>query len=523
MTTGTEGAWVTCPRPNPQARLRLFCFPYAGGGTAIFRLWPASLPNVEVCPIRLPGREARLREPPFTRLGPLVEALAKGIRPHLDKPFAFFGHSMGSLIAFELARHLRDRLGLSPVHLFVSGRGGPQFMAGLVLHTLPEQAFRDELRRLQGTPAEVLDNEELMTFFGPMLRADFAVVETYTYLPGPPLDCPLSAFGGLQDANWGDEEGVAGWREHTRGPFRLRMLPGHHFFVNTAAPLVLQAIAEDLSVVEGEQPDPSSPSTLHPPPSTRTEWRPAAEAPALASGDVHVWRAGLDRDESAVRAFRRLLSPQEQERADRFHFHKDRRHFTVARGLLRTLVARHLGCRPEEVQFRYNAHGKPLLAEAGPADLRFNVSHSHGLALFALTRGRDVGVDVERARPDFAGEDLARRFFAPAEVAVLLALPAEQRREAFFACWTRKEAYIKAVGKGLALPLDRFEVSLRPGEPAALLAVHDDPREVARWSMRHLDPGPGYAGALAVEGYDWRLWCGECSEDLPGYPLTGRG
>jgi 4'-phosphopantetheinyl transferase len=242
----------------------------------------------------------------------------------------------------------------------------------------------------------------------------------------------------------------------------------------------------------------------------QTEWRLAGDVPPLSGDEVQVWRASLERDVRTLDDLREALSPDERARADRFHFERDRRHYVAARGVLRLLLGRHLSLPPAEVRFCYNAHGKPRLAEGcGSADVRFNVSHSHGLALFALSRGREVGVDVERERAELAGEQLAERFFAPAEVAVLRSLPGWQRREAFFACWTRKEAYIKAVGKGLALPLDRFEVALRPGEPAALLAAHDDPREVGRWSMHNLDPGPGYAGALAVEGRGWRLWCGQ--------------
>ncbi len=153
------------------------------------------------------------------------------------------------------------------------------------------------------------------------------------------------------------------------------------------------------------------------------------------------------------------------------------------------------------MRFAYTTYGKPLLAdETGASGLRFNLTHSHGLALLAVTRGREIGVDVERIRDNLEGEKLAERFFSPREVAALRSLPPELRREAFFHCWTRKEAYIKAVGKGLSLPLDQFDVTLHPGEPAALLATRHDSEEAQRWSMRSLAPGEGYVGALARRG-----------------------
>ena len=164
MTASVSDPWIACRKPRPQARLRLFCFPYAGGGASIFRTWPDGLPaDVEVCPVQLPGRGTRLMERPFTQLSPLVEALAQALLPLLDKPFAFFGHSLGALVSFELARHLRRQYGVHPVRLFVSACRAPQIPhRDRPIHTLPEAEFLAELRRLNGTPAEVLEHEELM-------------------------------------------------------------------------------------------------------------------------------------------------------------------------------------------------------------------------------------------------------------------------------------------------------------------------------------------------------------------------
>jgi 4'-phosphopantetheinyl transferase len=246
------------------------------------------------------------------------------------------------------------------------------------------------------------------------------------------------------------------------------------------------------------------------------QWQPAAQPPTLTIDEVHVWRIALEVGEAMLALLRDILADDERQRAERFHFEKDRRHFTAGRGALRILLAGYLGRRPEEVRFAYSNYGKPRLADSdNRGHLRFNLTHSHGLALLAVTRGRDIGVDVERLRDmEHDGEPLAGRFFSPREAAVLRSLPPAMRREAFFHCWTRKEAYIKANGKGLSLPLDQFDVSLHPAEPAALLATQHDPPEARRWSLRSLLPSEGYVGALAVEGHSWQLWCGEWIADM---------
>ena len=243
----TFNRWVSCFKPNPQAKLRLFCFHYAGGGASVFRTWSDSLPeSVEVCAIELPGRGMRLRESPFTQLEPLVQHLASTLLPYLDKPFAFFGHSMGGLVSFELTRLLRTEYGVSPVHLFVSGHRAPQVPdPDPPIHTLPESEFLQELRRFNGTPEAVLKNAELMQLLLPTLRADFAVIETYAYTPETPLDCPITAFGGLQDREASCNE-LEAWREQTNASFVLKMFPGDHFFLHSAGSLLLQDLHQKL-------------------------------------------------------------------------------------------------------------------------------------------------------------------------------------------------------------------------------------------------------------------------------------
>lgn len=228
----------------------------------------------------------------------------------------------------------------------------------------------------------------------------------------------------------------------------------------------------------------------------------------LTDDEVHVWRASLNFTESSLQSLQHSLAADERSRADRFHFQKDREYFIAARGLLRVILSHYLGIAPSHLRFCYSANGKPALSNHGGNMLRFNLSHSHGLALYAITRYREVGIDLERIRADFPWEDLAQQFFSPQENATLGSLPASFRHWAFFNCWTRKEAYVKATGKGLMLPLDQFDVSLAPGEPAALLRTRWDVEEAARWSLQELIPGPGYVAALAVEGdrYQLKYW-----------------
>lgn len=240
--------WLSHYRPNPQSVLRLLCFPYAGGAGNIFRPWSGLLPQtVEVCPIEFPGHGYRRRETPFTDLLSLVRAAAQALFPYLDKPFALFGHSMGATISFELARALRAEHQLNPVHLFVSGRPAPQLrMTAPRTYDLPEAQFLERLHRLNGTPSEVLAHPELMQLTLPLLRADFQMIETYTYLPLPPLECPLTAFGGLQDEEVNHEQ-LAAWRAQTTEHFSLRLLPGDHFFLRTNPRLLLEPLAQVLS------------------------------------------------------------------------------------------------------------------------------------------------------------------------------------------------------------------------------------------------------------------------------------
>ncbi|MCL5996765.1 MAG: thioesterase II family protein [Chloroflexi bacterium] len=239
--------WLAYDKPDPQASLRLFCLPYAGGNASIFSAWHTDLPSyVEVCPVELPGRGRRLNQPLYTSIGPLVHAMTEALSPLLDKPFALFGHSLGALVSFELARHLRAIGGPCPVCLFVSGHSAPQTPeVEAPIHHLPEAEFVEKVRSLNGTPDEVFQNAELKELILPILRADFAISETFVYRAGPPLDCPISVYGSLQDASISRAR-LEAWGEQTTDAFTLHMLPGDHFFINTARSFLLQSLAHEL-------------------------------------------------------------------------------------------------------------------------------------------------------------------------------------------------------------------------------------------------------------------------------------
>jgi medium-chain acyl-[acyl-carrier-protein] hydrolase len=238
--------WIARFNPDSQADINLFCFPYSGAGASAFYTWAYEMPDaVNICPVQLPGRETRLAEALHHNLEILATAVAVALRPFLHQTFAFFGHSMGALVAFEVARQLQAE-GIYPQHLFVSGYRAPHLPdPDPPIHALPEDEFIQKLRALNGTPAEVLDNAELRELILPILRADFAVCETFTYNAGLPLSCPITALGGLHDI-YVSRDSLEAWCKHTTATFKVRMFPGDHFFINSARAALLPALARDL-------------------------------------------------------------------------------------------------------------------------------------------------------------------------------------------------------------------------------------------------------------------------------------
>ncbi len=228
---------------------------------------------------------------------------------------------------------------------------------------------------------------------------------------------------------------------------------------------------------------------------TLNDWRPYAQCSFTLKNNVHVWKFSLDLSDRTLKEFWNFLSKEEKLRAQRFRFEKHRNAFLAAHAQMRYLLARYLECSVKDIRFEHNEHGKPYLPGS---HIEFNLSHSKQVGLLAVNLNEPLGVDVEWRRPDFGGMKIARRFFSPQEVTELEQLPEDQRVHAFFNGWSRKEAYIKALGKGLAIPLSKFSVSLSPRKPAKLLSTEHDPGQLKRWKLYNLNVGDDYSGALLI-------------------------
>lgn len=252
ITPVISDQWITCPKPNPASHIRLFCFPYAGAGSSLFHVWSKSLlPVIELFLVNIPGRDARIRETPHRQLQGLINPLTEGLIPHLNKPFAFFGHSMGSLISFEVAAALRRAGHSLPLHLFVSGRQPPHLPASHPnFHALPEHDFLRAVQETYGElPEIILQDSELTGLFSSLMRADLTMLETYQYEDEAPLACPITVYGGVQDTSV-TEQGLAAWKQQTTAGFRMKMFPGEHFFIHTARSAVLEDINTELARYE---------------------------------------------------------------------------------------------------------------------------------------------------------------------------------------------------------------------------------------------------------------------------------
>lgn len=238
--------WLVWPQPRGNACFQLICIPYAGGSAYIFNHWPKQLPNsMQVCAVQLPGRGRRIKEPAFRRLSDIVQPLTEALLPYLGSRFAFFGHSMGALISFEMIRRLRKVHRLKATHLFVSGCYAPHIPDPNPLYSLPDQELIEKLKRLQGVPPSELDDAELMQLMLPTLRADCLVTETYSYKNDEPLECPITVFGGTEDTI-AKQEDLGEWQRHTSAKFSQYIFPGKHFFFDSAEPEILRIVRREL-------------------------------------------------------------------------------------------------------------------------------------------------------------------------------------------------------------------------------------------------------------------------------------
>jgi 4'-phosphopantetheinyl transferase len=435
------GRWFTCAKPRPRAAARLFCFSFAGGAGHPFDDWPRLLPSeIEVVTADLPGQAT---DDVSSWTGPLAEA----IRTPLDLPFAFFGYGGGALVAFEVARALRDRGRPMPSCLFLAGPPAPHDAS---------------------SPAP----------------------------PAAPLPCPIAACGSLADAAFGAER-LDGWRAETGGPFFLHLFSEKPACLCRSKPLA-DEIARELWPDGAKSPSVSL-------------GRPPFTVPPLSPRQLHLWRICLDQPPAAATPAAECLSPDEQRRAARFVRQQDRERFATSHAALRMILGQYLGMPPSRVEIVADAGGKPRLAPApGLPPLMFNLSHSADLALVGVALGQRIGVDVEPWRPMVDAEGIVKRYFSAGERARWQALAEHERLPAFFRGWTRKEAYLKARGVGLSAGLDRFEVSFAAGEPTRLVEGDDAPSAI-RWQVYDFSAGDHAAACAVegdieqASVYDWPL------------------
>jgi 4'-phosphopantetheinyl transferase len=238
------------------------------------------------------------------------------------------------------------------------------------------------------------------------------------------------------------------------------------------------------------------------------QWRSAIPGELIKPNEVHVLRVCLDPDTPEIDTLPGILSADELARAGRFHFEKDQKRFIAARGMLRQILGQYLGKKPNEICFEYNSFGKPVLAaNPGSDKLCFNLSHSGEFALYAVSRGRNIGIDIERVRNNVAVGQIARRFFSEAEIRLLERIDKDLRSEVFFQYWTRKEAFLKAIGEGISFPMEKCDVSSMNGKVLSPVLLPGESKEMPCWYGLDLFPGRGYAAAVVVEGSDWEVSC----------------
>jgi surfactin synthase thioesterase subunit/phosphopantetheinyl transferase len=454
----------------------LFCLPYAGGSASAFRGWVEGLPAGIACvPVHLPGRETRLSEPAAIDITELARAIARRAG---DRPFAIFGHSMGARLAFEATCQLRrDGMPL-PVALFVSGCRPPHMDTPLSrISRLPDDELCARLLNMGGTPPGVLDHPELRALLLPVLRADFAMVEAYRYRPEPPLPVPIVAFAGAGDAE-ADTCDMTGWSAHSTGSTRLHTLPGDHFFLHSYRARLLGLITAELAGLADNEP--MSPGDLDDDEILVVEAR-LDELPELCDA----------RDELSASEARRAASMRRPLDAARF----------VGRSVLLRRLLRRAGVEIGTAELPRGPGGKPAVAHR--SGLRFNATHSDGIALIAFSPGREIGVDVERLSPVADLDAFVSGGLDAAEREALAFTPDGEVLDDVLRIWTAKESVRKATGDGLAVEPTEFGFAGQTRRPWRA-EVRPGYQRLAAWRVYHLDLD-GAVGALALGGGDWRL------------------
>jgi surfactin synthase thioesterase subunit/phosphopantetheinyl transferase len=470
--------------PPGGSAVLLFCLPYAGGGASAYRQWSRALPGVDVRPVQLPGRESRIAEEARVDAGEIATEITAAVSAEAGsqaRRFAIYGHSMGGRLGFEVVRRLAERGGPMPDRLYVAGSRPPDSGEPLAdLADADDDELVARLEALGGTPAGVFDIPELRELLLPVLRADFGWLRDYRSRPGP-VPVPIVALAGADDATVRPAQ-MLGWAAHTTADFRLRTVPGDHFFLTGSLARVAALLSGELT---GR---PATPDTLAPP----------------APDEVHLWYGSLDDgvDQLAIDGDGEL-SDREAARAARFRSDTDRRRYVARCALLRRLLRRY-GADPGTRELRTGRHGKPsVTTTASGRDLRFSLAHSAGRLIVALRTGHEVGVDVERVRPMADLPTFVANALAPAEQERLAGVPKRERLALALRYWTAKEAVLKATGDGLQVEPDLICFDGRPGAAAWRPRVPAALSRLADWRVTHLDLGDAI-GAVAAGGAPWR-------------------
>ncbi|MGH9214565.1 MAG: thioesterase domain-containing protein [Acidimicrobiales bacterium] len=483
-TTGEH--WFATPRPVEGPTL--FCLPYAGGGATVFWGWQQRFSSrVAVEPVHLPGRDGHLDEHPQLSAPDVASSIAQRART----PYALYGHSMGARLGFEVVRELRRRGTPLPVCLFVGAAHPPHLPEPLArIVDLDEAAFVEHLIARAGAPAELRDDRDVRELILPALRADFAWLKQYRYRPEPPLPVPIVAFAGADDRVL-PPTSMLGWARHSAVGLRLHTLPGNHVFFQSAPERLVELVDVGLAAAVDAATATATTATA----TTRV----GTVAGGLDHDEVHVWLAPLDRLPGHCAASDEL-SPRERERATAFRHERDRRRFVGRSVVLRRLLRRY-GVEVGTAELHTGPRGKPYVTGA---DLRFSLSHSDGQVLVAVTRGHEVGVDIERLRPmaDFAA--FCEGALDPEERAELNAVSEETRLQLGLNFWTAKEAVLKASGDGLSV--EPTELGFTPQPPGVPWQARTGPglEKLRSWRVTHL-PLDGAIGTVAVTMDDWRL------------------
>ena len=476
------GYFQRSPRDD-DCQFRLICFPHAGAGASAYARWQELVPsNIQVWAATYPGHEEQMQEPPLATISACAKVLSDELNRSQDLPFAFFGHSMGALVAFEAAQQLRRSQRRLPLVLFVSGHIAPQRI-GLraPIHLLDDDQFLERIVDLGGTTGDLLHVPEWRELLLPLLKTDIAACETYKLPPNASLPCRLIALGGTDD-EIASEPDMLAWQEQTTYSFRQEVFAGDHFYLQSDTEDVVEVMTQEVDWdLERIDCDWQKPDVLQ-----------------LDESMIHLWSFCCDLGEEPDRHWLELLAPDEREAAHEFQLDLDRQKFIVRRAMIRRILAAYHSLAPDALRFEVGSHGKPRLALSDmTTELGVNWSESGGLVLLAVALQRQVGVDCEVIRAVDELESMIAQIAPPEEVERFNRYSEQRRTEEFFDLWARKEAAVKGLGTGLTVPATEVLFEERAESRWALRVNSYPTGQDDAWLVESIAPFAGYAGGLA--------------------------